>query len=260
MKFVFEASSLGFSYGASSVLDSLNFSILPGEVVGILGPNGAGKTTLLRILGRLQGGWNGSLSFRGRPIQSWTRRDLSREVAYVPQRTEVSFPYTARQVVMMGRNPYSYGHFLDSTEDRQIVESALQQTRASSLADKPYSDLSGGEQQLVVLASALAQQAGTLLLDEPTVFLDVRHQLMIYRILERLHESQGTTLVLATHDLNLAESFCSRLILLKDGRIQDEVRPADGPLNSSQLESLFDLQARDTRQGPQNRIQLSFGK
>lgn len=257
---LFEIRGLSHSFGAHAVLRDLDLSIQPGEVVSILGPNGAGKTTLIRIMCRLQEGWRGEVLYRNRTLQRWPRRAFSREISYVPQQVEVSFAFTVRDVVLMGRLPHQQGQFFETTEDEHKVKEMLALTGASQLEDRYFHDLSGGERQLVVLASALAQEPEVLLLDEPTAFLDLKHQLQIYRILKQQHEEQRKTLVLVTHDLNLAQSFSSRIILLKAGQKVAEVGPSgDVPgLTPELIAEVFDLTPQDTLLQARQRLYLSF--
>lgn len=257
---LFEVRSLSHQFGTRRVLEELDLSIQPGEVISILGPNGAGKTTLIRILCRLQGGWHGEILYRRQKLQKWPRRVFARQIAYVPQQVEVSFSFTARDVVLMGRLPHQEGQFFETAEDDLIVREMLELTGAAPFADRYFHDLSGGERQLVVLASALAQEPQVLVLDEPTSFLDLKHQLQIYRILKRQHEEEGKTLILVTHDLNLAQSFSSRIILLKAGKKVAEVGPfGDFPVLTPELVGeVFDLAPQDTLLQDRQRLYLSF--
>lgn len=216
---LFATQALSKKYGKFQALTDFTVSIRDGEIVGILGPNGAGKSTLLRILGGLLKGWTGRVWFQDQPLESWQRRPFARQVAYVPQHTHLLFPFTARDVVAMGRLPHQQSHFLESAVDRRKIAEALEMTGSTPFSERYFNDLSGGEKQMVVLASALAQEPKVLLLDEPTVYLDLKHQHQILRVLTRRHESESLTQILITHDLNLARSFCSRLLFLKGGRL-----------------------------------------
>jgi iron complex transport system ATP-binding protein len=260
---VFRARNLGHRFGDFHALRDLSFSIGAGEILGVVGPNGAGKTTLLRILCGLLRGWSGRIDFQGKPIGAWDRRAFARQVAYLPQQATIAFPYTAGEVVLMGRLPHQNGGFFESEEDHRRVEEALRLTDCEPLSRRFFHDLSGGEQQLVGLASALAQDPTVLLLDEPTVFLDLRHQLQIYRILKNLHETRGLTLIVVTHDLDLAQSFCSRLLLLKGGVIAADIRAARGSgpeISSDLIENVFDVKASDNTTGDRRRIVVWFGR
>lgn len=259
---IFRTESLCQRYDAQSVLDGISLSVASGSRVGIVGPNGAGKTTLLRILAGVLKDWNGTVEFCGKPIAQWNRRAFARRVAYLPQQAGITFAYSVYEVVLMGRLPYQEGRFFESREDRAVVSQALKMAECSHLAGRKFQELSGGEQQLVCLASALAQQPQVLLLDEPTVFLDLKHQLQIGGILTQLHQDQGVTMLLVTHDLNLAGSFCDRILFLKEGRISGDLSGEGGSIDipTDLLEEVFDVSARDLSQGPGRRIVLSYGK
>ena len=263
---VYRLEQVTFAYGNEPVLSSLDLELRPGEILGILGPNGAGKTTLLRILGGQIRRWSGSVEFLGRNLKYWRPKELARHIAYLPQKTNLAFPYTAYEVVLMGRIPYQEASYFESPRDHEAARRALRLTESESLAHRLFQELSGGEQQLVCLSSALAQEPEVLLLDEPTVFLDLRHQLQICRILRRLHDEMGLTMVLVTHDLELAESFSSRLLFLKQGRALADLAATDSPLITPPelIERVFDVRAEiSTRyasgQGAR-RIEVRFGE
>lgn len=253
---------LGYCYEESRVLAEVDIEIARGEIVGIIGPNGAGKSTLLKILGGVLTDWVGDALFKNQSIHQWNRRQLAQQVAYVPQHTQIAFPFSVREVVVMGRFPYQGSSFFESGEDLEQVDQALGMTDSLGLADRYFNELSGGERQLVILASALAQQPETLLLDEPTVFLDLKHQLMICHILKNLHETRGLTLVLVTHDLNLAQSFCDRIFFLKQGRVIAECGMRDEGgliLEPDVIAEVFEVRA-ETPGLRDPRIVLSFGR
>ncbi|UCF36371.1 MAG: ABC transporter ATP-binding protein [Acidobacteriota bacterium] len=240
------------------VLQNLDCVISEGEVTGIVGPNGAGKTTLLRILGGLLKSWEGELSFRENSMRVWDQRLFAQQVAYLPQRTQITFPYSAREIVLMGRLPHQSGAFFERAEDHAIAEESLELTGCTHLAERYFTELSGGEQQLVGLASALAQLPQVLLLDEPTAFLDLRHQLQIYRILRDLQKERALSLILVTHDLNLAENFCDRLLFLKDGKLVEDLRKENNTfaLTGPLIEKVFGITAQKEASG---RFILSYG-
>ena len=260
---IYELSGLHFQYGHFKVLRNISLKIAKGEILGIVGPNGAGKTTLLRILCGLLSGWTGQLTFMDRTFRYWERRALARLIAYLPQQTRMAFPYTVREVALMGRMPHQTGSFFDTRADHDRVEEVLRLTDSLHLSDRYFQDLSGGEQQLVSLASALAQDPSVLLLDEPTVFLDLKHQLQIYRILKELHDEQGLDLIVVTHDLNLAQSFCDRLIFMKSGEIAADILGDDGPpeVSPALIEQVFEVRAGSEFSAEhQPRIVLQYGK
>ena len=226
----------GFPYGLSDA--SLEISH-PG-LIALAGPNGAGKSTLIGIMAGLRHPYSGSCQYNGLELSRWRRRDFARRVAFLPQTVRFEFPFTAEQVVMMGRTPYAGGWF-ESPEDHAEVARAMEITDTLLFRHRDFRTLSGGERQRVILASALAQKPETLLLDEPTTFLDLKHQLALYRLLAQL-ANQGMLVVAVTHDLNLALQFAGRAIILNRGRIA-----ADGPthevLNASLIHEVFDVHA-----------------
>jgi iron complex transport system ATP-binding protein len=232
----FSAASLGFAYG----LDDVTFE-LPGRgLVAIAGPNGAGKSTLLGILAGLREPYRGSCGYRGKELSTWKRREFARSVAFLPQSSRIEFPFTAEEVVFMGRTPYAHG-WLESAEDKAAVEHAMQVTETLDFGGRDFRTLSGGERQRVLLASALAQQPETLLLDEPATFLDLKHQLTMYRLLSEL--AKKVLIVAVTHDLNLALQFSTRILLLDRGRLAGDGATAD-ILIPERIESVFGVRAR----------------
>ena len=259
---LYTSRNLSCFYERFQALAGVNIEIEQGDTVGIVGPNGAGKTTLLKVLGGLLTNWTGDVDFKGSSLPDWNRKHFARQVAYVPQQTHIIFPYSVREVVLMGRIPHQDGSFFESRKDHLQVEEALRLTDSLDLGDRYFNELSGGERQLVILASALAQEPQVLLLDEPTVFLDLKHQLMIFRILKDLHSTQQLTLVLVTHDLNLAQSFCDRVFLMKEGHLIAECQKQDTAeltLPADLIEKVFDVRA-EIEGSREARIILSFGR
>jgi len=213
-----EAYGIEFKYGTVPVLDDVSFTAAAGEIVGIIGPNGSGKTTLLKILARTLVPKRGYVRILGRDVRELRTRDLARQVAVVPQSSTVTFPFRVSEIVLMGRNPYLSRMPFEAQTDRRIAADAMRATDTFDLADRRITELSGGELQRVIIARALTQQPNVLLLDEPTAHLDIRHQIGIYDILTRLNVEQGLTVVVVSHDLNLAGLYCRRLVLLSEGR------------------------------------------
>jgi ABC-type cobalamin/Fe3+-siderophores transport system ATPase subunit len=217
---VLAAEGVSFAYDPAScqVLDNVSLVVRRGAIVGLLGPNGSGKTTMLRLLSGTLVPGTGRVTVDGVPIASLPRRELARRIAVVPQETHSAFDFTAIEIVLMGRYPHLGAFELEGADDLAIARDALAATGTSALEARRFATLSGGEKQRVVIASALAQAAGMLLLDEPTASLDLGFQLDIAALLARLNRERGVTMVVSTHDLNLAATLCTELVLLKDGR------------------------------------------
>jgi len=191
---------------------------ISGEFWGIIGPNGAGKSTLLRLLAGLWRPAGGFIEIDGRPLRAVAPRDRARRIAFLPQQTPADLPATAREIVLMGRFPHRRFGLFDSADDRRIAARALAAMQAERFADRPMTTLSGGEAQRVHIAAVIAQQPAVLLLDEPTASLDLYHQLSIFTLLRSLTQRDGVAVVVVTHDINLAARFCSKVLLLHDGR------------------------------------------
>lgn len=199
-------------------LQPVSLRVERGHFWGIIGPNGAGKSTLLRIMAGLARPDSGEICMEGQPLGSIPARDRARRIAFLPQSPPRDVAMPASQVVLMGRYPHRQLGLFESVQDHEIARKSMETTQTSVYADRVMNTLSGGEAQRVHLAAALAQEPRLLLLDEPTASLDLYHQLEIFSMLRALVESKGLTIVLVTHDLNLAARFCSHVLLLNDGR------------------------------------------
>jgi iron complex transport system ATP-binding protein len=220
-------------------LAGVSFAVGPGEVFGVIGPNSAGKTTLLRLLTRVVAPSRGEIRLGGRPIARLPHAELARQIAVVPQDTPRPFPFSVEQLVLMGRYPHGPGRFFESDEDRARAREAMAATAVLELAGLPLEQLSGGERQRAMLARALAQQPRLLVLDEPTSHLDLRYQAETAGLLRRVNAERGMTVLLVSHDLNLAAEVCDRLLLLGAGRIARVGTPAE-VLQRGVLEPVFD--------------------
>jgi iron complex transport system ATP-binding protein len=211
--------NFSFRIGKKQILRDVTFAVRSGEYLSIVGPNGAGKTTLLKCLDRIVSGGTGQIEVLGRPLGSYRQKELARHVSYVPQADGRVFPFTVEQFVTMGRYPYLSPFTAVTKEDRQAVRDAMQQTGTLEFADRLLDTLSGGERQKVYVAAALAQGASVLLLDEPTTFLDYRHQAEIRTLLARANRESGVTVVAVTHDVNTAALESDRIVALRDGAV-----------------------------------------
>jgi iron complex transport system ATP-binding protein len=231
---------LRFAYGETPVLNGVSTEIRFGDFVALVGPNGAGKSTLLKILAGLNRSYSGSVLFDGEPLSKMASGGLARRVAFVPQETHVAFPFTVSQMVLMGRAPHRSAGMFDSGIDLDRAENVMRLTETLSMAKKPFTHLSGGERQRVVLASALAQDPEVLLLDEPTVYLDLKHQIHFYDIVERLSVEQGMTIVSVTHDVNLAARYARRMMTMRAGLIAADGAP-ELVLTPEHLHEIFEV-------------------
>ncbi len=235
----YQIEDVRLSYDRAEVLRGVSAVFDRPGLVAIAGPNGAGKSTLLSVMAGLNRHFEGGCRYDGKDVREWPRRAFARQVAVVEQSLRLEFPFTAEQVVYMGRTPFCDGLF-EAPEDARAVAAAMELTDTVAFRDRDFRSLSGGERQRVVLASALAQQPRVLLLDEPTTFLDLSHQIAIYRLLAELPK-QNILAVTVTHDLNLAATFAERLLLLHHGEVA-----ADGPpkevLTGPRIEEVFGIQ------------------
>ena len=236
---IYQLRGAGMRYGDQVVLRDINLELQPGRLIAITGPNGAGKSTLLSILAGLRRNHLGSCLFRGREAHNWPRRKFAQEVSVVPQSLQIEFPFTAEQVVMMGRTPFCDGLF-ESPDDLAAVQRAMQITDTTQFGARDFRSLSGGERQRVVLASALAQTPKVLLLDEPTTFLDPQHQVALFRILRDL-AAGGMLVIIVTHDLNFAVAYSQELLLLRGGVLR-AVGPPEQVLDAATLRDVFSVE------------------
>jgi iron complex transport system ATP-binding protein len=213
-----------------------------GSLTGLIGPNGCGKTTLLKLLGGVLTPDSGVVALDGRDLASMSRRNVARRIAVVPQETHPAFEYSVIEMALMGRHPHLGPFQLEGPGDLSIAHEALAATGTAHLAERSYMTLSGGEKQRVVIASALTQTPEVLLLDEPTASLDLGFQIEIGLLLRRLNQERSATMVMATHDLNLAASLCDTLVLMRSGRVLASGSTRD-VLTSAMVRQLYDVEA-----------------
>jgi iron complex transport system ATP-binding protein len=218
---------LRFGYSGTPLFDGLDLDLQAEQVTAILGPNGSGKTTLLRLATRLVRPEAGTVLLSGRDVASLAPREVARLVAVVPQEEPSLFPFSVEETVLMARSPWSTGFGFATALDRARARECLEVVEALHLLERDVTKLSGGERQRVLLARALAQDAPLLVLDEPTSHLDLRHQVAILRLLERLKEEQGRTVVVISHDVNLCSRFADRMVLLAPGEVLAVGTPED---------------------------------
>jgi len=241
---VIEARDVHFAYRpAQPVLSGASLQGPAGRLVCVLGPNGSGKTTLLRcLLGQLKP-QSGMLLLDGRELSGYSPKGLARMVAYVPQFPRSAFSFTAGEIVLMGRYAHTGVMGLTKSHDLAVAREAMKMTHTLELARRTLEELSGGEAQCVMIARALAQQPSVMLLDEPTSHLDVRNQLMIYRMQRRLADDWGMAVICVSHDVNLAARFADELVLMRDGKVLAAGKSQD-VIRADVLERAYDVKIK----------------
>ena len=234
---------LSVRLGEAEILHEVSLAVGSGEFLTVIGPNGAGKSTLLRCLDGILAPSNGRVLIDGRCIDEYGRRELARTVSYVPQPDAGPMDYIVRSFVEMGRYPHVNAWAALTEADAKAANDAMVLTGVAELADRSMSSLSGGERQRASIAAALAQGGSILLLDEPTSFLDYRHQVQILDLLDRLHDESGLTIIAVTHDLNSTVASSDAVIALKDGRVAATGNPAE-LLDAEILAAIYDAEFR----------------
>ena len=238
-----EIRGLHAAYGARTVLNGIDLAVQPGEVLGLVGPNGCGKTTLIRAITRLMPWRSGEVLVGDVPVTGLSRRELAQRIAVVPQMSPLPIGYTALDVVLMGRTPHLGFLEHEGANDYAIAREALARAGAAAMAERRVDELSGGEQQNVVLARALAQQTPVLLLDEPTAHLDIGHQMAVAELVRTLAHDHGIAVLAAIHDLTLASLSCDRMAIMAEGRLLAEGTPAE-VLTAEYIEQAYGVRLR----------------
>lgn len=223
---IIEVQNIHFSYERKEVLIDNSFSLGRGEFLGIIGPNGAGKSTILRLICGILEPKQGSINILGESMERITRRQLAKNIAFVPQETHFALNFTVEDIVMMGRYPYLRAFQKENKNDYAARDHALEYTDVQSFRNRTINSLSSGERQRVVLARALAQEPTILILDEPTSHLDLHHQYAIMELLKKLNK-EGMSIIIVNHDLNLASLYCERLVLMNQGKVFGQGPPKD---------------------------------
>lgn len=219
--------NVSFSYGPIQALDEVSLMVGEGEFFMVAGPNGSGKSTLLKLMAGLEQPHKGTVQLMGRSLATYRRRERARKMAYLPQSVPLDFPFTALEVVLMGRHPHLRLLQMEGPEEMNKAMEAMRRTDVSHLWNRPVTALSGGERQRVFLAQALCQEPRVLLLDEPTAALDPAHQVCLMDLLEELRHERHLTVIMVSHDINLAAMYGDRVLLLKDGRIVCQGSPEE---------------------------------
>lgn len=247
-----ELKNLSIGYGNKSVLQDVNAKINKGEIVGIIGCNGAGKSTLLKTIRGLLPKQSGEILYFGRKLESFSEKELAREVAYLQQNVEVGFGYTGKDIVLAGRYPYMKWWKGESISDEELALKCMEYTGTKELAERPVNEVSGGQKQRILLAKVLAQQTPILFLDEPTTGLDMVYQEEIFRFSKALAK-MGKTILMVVHELNLAAKYCSRIILLGEGTVIADGRP-DNVFTEKILSKAYNAPVRVIRSHNTNEI------
>jgi iron complex transport system ATP-binding protein len=243
---VIEARKLVFAYGATPIVSDVSLSLPRGAVGALIGANGSGKSTLIRLLAGLLTPSSGQVSVDGVPLLTISLRERAKRIAYVPQSTPTVFPFTAMEVVLTGRSPYSGRFSFESKDDEEIALAALASLDADHLANRPVTELSGGERQLVTVARALAQEPDVMLLDEPASALDLKHRTQLARALRRLSSERGISALMITHDLMLLDSVADLILAMKCGRMIAVGEP-ESVLVEDILSDIYDARVRTER-------------
>ena len=228
------------------VLSSVDLTLARGDLVALAGTNGSGKTTLLRLLTGVLQPDAGVVRFEGRPLRDWRRMDLARRVAVLPQQLDLPVGFRVAELVEMGRAPHARRLFASTEADERAVARALADAGALDLADRFAEELSGGERQRLLVAMALAQEPDLLLLDEPTLHLDLAHQVALLAAIRRLRDQRGLTVLAVLHDLNLAAAFAPRVAILDEGRVVADGPPAE-VLSPDLVRRVFSVRVDEAR-------------
>ena len=238
---IISAENISFSYAAKPVMEGVSFSIDEAIMVAVIGPNGSGKTTLLKIINGTLFPDAGQMLIDGKETSRWPRKEIARKVAIVPQETAVTFPFFAEEIVLMGRFPHLNNYRFEDKKDYRVVYEAMERTDTLAFASRRFEELSAGERQRVLIARALAQEPEVLLLDESTVFLDLKHQAQFLALLRQLNTAQNLTVIFVTHDVNLAAQNANRIIFLDSGKIYAIGTPAE-VITAANIEKVYDVE------------------
>lgn len=230
----------GYLPGAP-VIRGVSLEVPPGKLCALIGANGCGKSTMVRLFAGLLAPSRGEIIFQSAPLGSLPRREAARHIAYVPQNTAMAFPFTALEVVLTGRSPYTPRFRFEDERDRSLAMDALNTVGAAHLAARPVTEVSGGERQMVAVARALAQEPRLLLLDEPSAGLDLKHRASLARTLAALRDTRSLTSLVVTHDLHLIDPLFDHVFALRQGQLLAQGRPAE-LLTDSVLADIYDDQ------------------
>lgn len=237
-----ETKSLSIAYEEELIVDNLNLTIPTGKITSIIGPNGCGKSTILKTLGRVMKKKSGMVYLDGEDIASIPTKEIAQKMAILPQTPTAPNGLTVKELVSYGRFPHQKGFGKLTNKDKEIITWAIEVTKLTEYATREIDNLSGGQRQRVWIAMALAQQTDLIFLDEPTTYLDMAHQLEILEILADLNESQGCTIVMVLHDLNLASRFSDYIVAVNQGEIKASGTPTE-VITKDNLIKVFQIEA-----------------
>jgi len=225
------------------VLENIDLQVAPGQLLGILGPNGAGKSTLLSLMDGILTPERGTVLVNGIPIENMRRSEIARQIAMVSQEHHFRFDFSVLEVVLMGRFPHMGRLQFESGKDMEVARDALQATQCLEFAERSIHELSGGERQRILIARALAQEPGLILLDEPTSFLDLKFKREIFRLIGHLRTEKDLGVVVVSHDIDLVAQYCTQVTMLKGGSIYKAGKPCE-VITAGNVEAVFDCPVR----------------
>ena len=242
MELSLKIENLEYQYSKYRVLDGVDIDIRKGEILGILGPNGCGKTTLLRNLNKNLQPTGGCILLDGTDLEDLSKKDIAQKIAVVPQTNEIQFAFTVREIVAMGRMPFQSMMGGESEENKRIIDSAIEKTGLSRFSERQINTMSGGERQRVIIARAVAQTPEILLMDEPTLHLDISMQFDALNLVYNLSRETGLTIVIVSHDLSMVARYCDRIVMLHNHKIHAIGKPEE-VLTPDNMKTVFNVDA-----------------
>jgi len=255
----FELNHISFKYADRKVIDDVTIALAPGKFYGIIGPNGSGKTTMLDLLARHRLPDEGEIFYQGKALSSFSKKELSRKIALVPQNFYINFPFTVEEIVMMGRYPHIPRFAAPSSDDLNILQNIMKLTEINEFANRYITELSGGERQRVIFARALAQDTPVLILDEATSNLDINFSINLLNIAAQRVKANEDTVVAVMQDINLAAGYCDYLIFMSGGKIAAH-GATPTVLNSETLRTVFKIEAKVYQEPYSQSLQVVFRK
>lgn len=255
----FSLSNISFYYTDRKVIDDISIVMPPGNFYGIIGPNGSGKSTLLDLLSKHRLPANGQILYNGKPLATFSKKELSKEIALVPQNFYINFPFTVKEIVMMGRYPHIPRFAAPSSEDVGAVRDVMEKAEIVEFTDRYITELSGGERQRVVFARALAQTAPVLILDEATSNLDINFSISLLNIAEQTVKMEKNTVIAVMQDVNLAAVYCDYLIFMSHGQIAAH-GSTQSVLNPEIIHAVFNVDAKVYQESYSQSLQVVFRK